>query len=266
MPETVIMMFPGFEMLKLEVEKLRTELSMLVLERDELRYIECRNIEMVYMLSLGSLEYKVYEAECMVLRLKRKLELIQAKRNRQEKIVLVQIEITLDVEFSEYKERLEEQIDKMNEAIDRSHCGVLTDAQATELKKLYRKVVKNLHPDLHPDLSDSQLELFKKAVSAYENGDMQTLQIISEMVGEPLPDTSQDAMAQLVNEKERLQHLLKALKDSIAAIKSEYPYILKEIVNSPEKMADRKQVLENMLSEYKALIVAYSARIEEMMR
>lgn len=266
MHETVIIMFPGFEALKLEVEKLRTELSTLVLERDELLYMECRNIEMAYMLSLGGLEYKVYEAECAVLRLKRKLELIQAKRNLQERIVIAQIEITLDTEFSEYKERLKAQIDKMNEAIDRSHRGLLTDEQAKELKRLYRKIVKSLHPDLHPDLSDSQLELFKNAVTAYENGDLQTLQIISEMVGEPLPDTSQDAMTQLTHEKERLGNLLKTIKNSIKTIKSEYPYILKEIVNSPEKTAERKQALEKMLEQYREMIATYYAKIEEMMR
>lgn len=85
-------MFPDFAVLKAEVEKLRTELSMLLLEQDELVYVECKNIEMAYMLSLGNLEYQVYELHCAVLRLKRKTELIQAKKNRQEKVVLFVIE------------------------------------------------------------------------------------------------------------------------------------------------------------------------------
>jgi Mg2+ and Co2+ transporter CorA len=82
-----IILYPEFDTLKSEVEKLRTELSMLVLERDELIYVECRNIGMAYMLAVGSLEYKAYEIECAILRLKRKAELIQARKNRQEKIV-----------------------------------------------------------------------------------------------------------------------------------------------------------------------------------
>lgn len=265
MPETVIVLFSEFEKLKLEVEKLRTELSMLVLERDELRFMECKNIEMAYTLTLGSLEYKVYEAECTALRLKRKLELMQAKRNRQEKIVLAWIEEMLDTEFAEYQEKLKEQIDRMNEAIDRSHESALSESEAKEFKKLYRKIVKNLHPDLQLDLSESQLELFKKAVTAYENGDLQTLQIISEMVGEPLPDTNQDVMTQLVQEKERLEHLLKTVKDSIVAIKSEYPYTLKEIVANPEKTAARKLALEAMLKQYKETISLYFVKIEQMM-
>jgi hypothetical protein len=52
----VIVLHPHFEKLKADVDRLRTELSMLVLERDELLYQECKNIEMAYMLSVGGLE------------------------------------------------------------------------------------------------------------------------------------------------------------------------------------------------------------------
>lgn len=60
-PSNVIV-FPDFEKLKSEVEKMRTELSMLLLERDELQFVICKNIETEYMLKLGSIEYKAYEA------------------------------------------------------------------------------------------------------------------------------------------------------------------------------------------------------------
>ena len=58
-----VIVFADFENLKSEVEKMRTELSMLLLERDELQFVICKNIETEYMLKLGSMEYKAYEAE-----------------------------------------------------------------------------------------------------------------------------------------------------------------------------------------------------------
>lgn len=90
-----IIIFPELQKLKDEVEKLRTELSMLMLEHDELRFVICKNIEMEYMLKLGSLEYKAYEAQCAVMRLKRKVELIQAKKNRQEKVNIAKMDVML---------------------------------------------------------------------------------------------------------------------------------------------------------------------------
>lgn len=262
-----VIVFPDFEKLKSEVEKKRTELSMLLLERDELQFVICKNIETEYMLKLGSIEYKAYEAQCAALRLKRKIDLIQAKKNRQEKIIISAIEETLDEEFAEYQKQLDEQIDKVNAAIKRSKAEVLSDEENKELKKLYRKIAKALHPDINPDVSEAQVQLFDNAVSAYKSGDLGTLRIISEMVGNnPLPEQHKDAMTQLVEERERLEGLLESIRESIENIKSEYPYTMKDILEDTKKTEQKKQELENVIEQYNELISIYKAKIEEMLR
>lgn len=262
-----VIAFPDFEKLKNEVEKMRTELSMLLLERDELQFVICKNIETEYMLKLGSIEYKAYEVQCAALRLKRKIELIQAKKNRQEKVIISSIEETLDNEFAEYQKHLDEQIDKMNDALRRSKAEVLSDEENKELKKLYRKIVKALHPDINLDVSEAQVQLFNNAVLAYKNGDLGTLKIISEMVGNnPLPEQHKDAMTQLVEEQKRLQGLLKSIRESIENIKSEYPYTMKDILEDTEKTEQKKQELESILEQYNELISIYERKIEEMLR
>jgi len=261
-----IILFPDFQRLKEEVDKLRAELSMLILERDELRLVECRNIEMIYMLKLGNLEYRAFETQCIYLRLKRKVELIQAKKNRQEKIVLTQIEDILDAEFAEFKRKLDEQISRMNDAIKRSQCDVLSDQEAKELKKIYHEIIKALHPDLNPNLTPSQLDLFNNAVNAYENGDLDTLRVIHVMISKPiLSDKHENAMIQLAKEKERLVKAIKTVKESIEKIKSEFPYTVKELIRDPEKIAARRKELENIISQYEKAIAVYKARIEEML-
>ncbi|MBR4401529.1 MAG: hypothetical protein IKT09_07590 [Synergistes sp.] len=266
MPNKVIL-FPDYEKMKSEVELLRTELSMLVLERDELLYVECRNIEMAYMLELGSLEYRAYEAQCTYLRLKRKAELIQAKKNRQEKIELLEIEKTLDIEFAEYQMKLNELIAKMNAALDRSSLRVLSSEETGELKRLYRRIVKALHPDLHPDIGEEKIKLFERAVRAYENGDLDSLRIIDAMVSEEtVSETREDALKALVKEKTRLKKLIEGLKEVIQSIKDDYPYTLKEFVKDKEKMAAKKQELKEILEGYRQAADAYRSRIDEMIR
>lgn len=262
-----IIVFPDFENMKNEVEQMRTEMSMLLLERYELQYVICKNIETEYMLKLGSLEYKAYEAQCTFLRLKRKIELIQSKKNRQEKVIFSEIEEILDNEFAEYKKQLDAKIDKMNDAIKRSKLEALSDEENNELKKLYRKVVKALHPDINPDVSEAQIQLFENAVSAYKNGDLVTLRIISEMVDEnPLPEQHKDAMTQLAEEKKRLEGLLKAIRDSIDNIKTQYPYTMKNIVEDTEKTEQKKQELKSVYEQYNELIAVCKTKIEEMLR
>lgn len=262
-----VILFPDFVKLKAEVEKLRTEMSILLLERDELVYVECKNIEMAYMLALGNLEYKAYELHCAVLRLKRKIELIQVKKNRQEKIVLSAIEEKLDEEFSEYQAQLDKQINKMNDALKRSKSEFLSDAESRELKKLYRTVVKALHPDLHPDLSEAQTTLFHNAATAYESGDLNSLRIISEMVAEPvLPDYKENGMAVLAKEKVRLTGLLKTLRDRIFEIKNEYPYTMKPIIQNEVAIAEKKAELEDTISQLDEALEMYKRRVAEMLR
>lgn len=262
-----IILFPEFVALKTEVEKLRTEISMLLLEQDELLLVECKNIEMAYMLTLGHLEYKVYELQCVILRLKRKSELIQAKKNRQEKIVLTIIEQILDSEFAQYQAQLDEQINKMNAALKRNQGDVLSEADTKELKKRYRSIMKVLHPDLRPDITEAEIALFHRAVSAYENGDLNSLRIIDSMVANPVStDHKENNSTTLLKEKERLTNLLQVVKEQIATIKNEYPYTMKSLVQDDEQIAEKKMELEEMISQLKETLKLYQARIEKMLR
>lgn len=129
----------------------------------------------------------------------------------------------------------------MNDALKRSKAEFLSDEDNRELKKLYRKIVKSLHPDINSNVSEAQLQLFDNAVSAYKNGDLETLRTIGEMVGNnPLPEQNKDAMTQLVEDRERLHGLLKSIRESIDNIKTEYPYTMKDIVEDTEKTEQNK--------------------------
>lgn len=265
--ETTIIVFPEFVTLKAEVEKLRTEISMLLLERDELRLVICKNIETAYMLALGSLEYKAFELHCEFLRLKRKIDIVQAKKNRQEKVVISAIEKILDEEFEEYQCRLDEQINKMNQALDHSKGRPLTEEETKEIKKTYRNIVKALHPDLHPDITPAQIQLFQNAVQAYENGDLNSLRIIGEMVAEPvIPEKSENGLTILAKEKERLSKTIELIREQIEGIKSEYPYTMKDLVDDPEQISKKKEELEETIKELKEAYDIYAARLKEMLR
>ena len=262
-----VILFPDFAVLKQEVEKLQTELSMLLLERDELRFVICRNIETAYMLALGNLEYKAFELNCKVLRLKRKIDLIQARKNRQEKVILSVIEEILDDEFAEFQQQLEEQINKMNAALDHIKGRPLTNEEAKELKKLYRNIVKALHPDLHSDITPAQLQLFHNAVQSYENGDLDNLRIISQMVTAPVvSEQGENGLSALVKEKERLTRTLELVHSQITDIKSDYPYTMKELVNDPAQISEKRAELEAIIDELTEVYEVYSSRLKEMLR
>ena len=255
-----------YENLKNELLKKRTELSMLVLQRDELKYVICKNIETKNMLELGNLEYRLYQSECIIMRLKRKVELIQMRINRQEKIDVSAIDKLLDEQFREYQQKLEEKIKKMNEAIERDNGEVLTEQQVKELKKLYRAIVKALHPDLNPNVTKQQIKLFQNAITAYKNGDLQTLRIINEMISNNhSEDDNTDNIEKMRDELIRLDRMISSINGDIEKIKSEYPYTMKDILFDKEQLNQKKQELKDNIDQCDELVSFYKTKIQNLL-
>ena len=255
-----------YENLKNELLKKRTELSMLVLQRDELKYVICTNIETKNMLELGNLEYRLYQSECIIMRLKRKVELIQMRINRQEKIDVATIDELLDEQFREYQQNLEEKIKKMNEAIERDNGEVLTEQQVKELKKLYRAIVKALHPDLNPSVTKQQIKLFQNAVTAYKNGDLQTLRIINEMISNNhSEDDNTDNIEKMRDELIRLDRMISSINGDVEKIKSEYPYTMKDILFDKEQLNQRKEELKDNIDQCNELVSFYKTKIQHLL-
>lgn len=262
-----IIEFPAYKEAKEKITKLKKTLAELVYEKDNLQFVICENIKTQYMLNFGSLEYKLYKAYCKYLRLRRKKEMIQAKKNRQENIDIEGIENDLDDEFAEYKKVLDEKISDMKEALKRQEMGFLTDEEETLIKSLYKKIVKKIHPDINPTITEEEKEFFYKATDAYKNGNLSTIQIIYDIVfsaeevdAEALSDKS------LKGEVKRLEELIGKIENDIDLIKSQPPYTWKEFVEDKNKIAEKLKELQNNLEAYEEAIRSQEEYIEDLMR
>ena len=265
-PEYKLTVISAHEELKLKVKKLRAEVSMLVLERDRLRFVECRGLETAYMLAVGGLEHKAFEAECEVLRLKRKLEMIQAKLNREEKIAISKINEALDLEFADYQQKITEKIEKINQALERTQGIPFTEEETKEFKKMYGAIVKAMHPDLHPNLSREEQQLFINAIKAYKNGDIETIRMIYTMRGNLIPQDNEDTAAVLRKEITRLEKVLTSLREEIAKIKTEFPYTMKGFLLNKDQIEAKKKELNTIIGQYQETSKLYQERIDAILR
>lgn len=262
-----IIEFPEVAKLKRKIQKLKNSLEDLVLERDELRFVICKNIKTSYMLEIGNLEYRVYEAYCEYLRLRRKKELIQAKKNRQETIKMEEIENLLDEEFRSYKKKLEEKINEINQALERSKLEKLSPNEVVEIKKLYRSIVKSLHPDLNPTNSKAEKQLFVNATEAYKKGDLKTLRIISQMLGADVSDEEESSsLIKLKKDIERVQSLVAQLKEEIEQIKTKPPYIWRIYLEDENKKTKKIAELNKELKSFQEAIRTQEEHIYNLIR
>ena len=265
---------PLFADLRVEIRKLQEELAQLLLEKEELR-VACRKILAEYFQRFGELECKVTGAECEYLRMKRLMEMVQMRLNREEEISLDQILEKLIREFARYQEALEKILEQV-EASGKSGQqpageGTISPEEAEKekqkaasMKKIYREIVKRLHPDMNPNQSEEEAKLFRKAMEAYEKEDRDTLELIYGQLGDIQGEAETGGETGLAACKERLERQRDLLKNQIEKVKEEIrqlkeakPYILKEYLEDPEKARKRRRNLEVVLQNYEEQIREY---------
>lgn len=242
---------PKYDELQAEIAALRERLTQLYLERDELTLRVCPEIEAQYMIEAGDDEYKAYDAECKYRRMRRKVELYRAAVNRGESVVEAEIERKLDCEMEEYQAKLDEILEGINDALERrAHGKPMENTEVAELKKMYREIVKKLHPDLHPDLPEDKLRLFFQAVQAYTYGDVEGLRLIWSLLADTPEASGDDTLSEMEQLKANFVKYVAAIEEKIAALKKEYPYTLKKYLENDQAMEERKQELKAKRKEY----------------
>lgn len=257
---------PDFEALREEESRLRAELTVLLLQKDDLQNVQSRRIESAYLRRFGSLELKIYEAYCACLREKRKATMIRASINRREDIDLPTVEAALDRELESYRETLRDKMDQMIRVMNNRESGSgLTTAGREELKKLYRNVVKALHPDLHPETSEREQKLLQRAMEAYRFGDLKALRAVSEAADASDCHETEGSFEVLQAEIRRLKASVRALNAELEEIKKAYPFNLRGYLEDPRQADERRSALEEKLRSLRSRKAEYEARIREML-
>lgn len=256
------------EYLKLieEVKQLKEDIANLYEEKDELLYHTCKIIETEYMSKVGVLEYKLYEFQCKILRLKRKIELYQININRQEVPNEKEIEEKLDAEYKEYEKKLNKMSNDIQEALDRKNCSFLSEEDGKELKNIYRRLIKKLHPDLNKESSEKNKNLFLQVTRAYENGDLETLKnlelLTNEIVEKENIETGE--FEELKNSKLKYKEIVKELLETIKKIKESYPYNKKEFLKSDILVQKKKEELSQQMEMYKEVYINLEKILKEL--
>lgn len=249
-----IILNPEFESLVKEIEELKIQIATLIEERDQLFYHDCKLIKAEYMSKIGVLEYKIYEFQMKYLRLKRKLELYQVYINRQEIPNETQIETQLEIEYQEYEQKIKDMYDDVQNSLASLTGKVLSEEDSAEVKKLYRILIKKLHPDLNHNYNDKTKELFFKVEYAYQNGDLKTLQNILLLIEDI--DTNKDELEvgeleELKNKKKKLLVIIEDLYSAIDKIKNSFPYNQLNFIKNEKQIIIKQKELNATLDDLK---------------
>jgi len=263
-----IIINPEYDDLLSSVQQLETDLAELVYDRDRLLYHICPKLRTEYMLSIGKLEYAVFEYQCKILRIKRKIDIIQAFLNREQSYNIAEIEKQLDKEYQEYTEKLiEKQKEIENARANKSSYGkLLTEEESTELKKLYTLIVKKLHPDINPNTTEEQHCQFVDAVNAYKNANLSELRIIYLLLEKTSVTETVNSMDKLKTKKELLINEKNYLINEIQKIKETFPYTIKDLLQDNDKLQHKIDELSKLLTDYQEQYDNIENRLQSMLK
>ena len=123
-----------------------------------------------------------------------------------------------------------------------------------EIKNLYRKIVKRLHPDTHENVTEREKDLFNEAQKAYHDGDYDALKRIwEELQGmedpkEHFSDTPED-LKKLRELRRKLRTVVSDLQSEIASIRGSFPYTMKELLENEDLLREYKEKMQKLLRE-----------------
>jgi hypothetical protein len=238
-----------------EVEKLKDRLSQLIFEYDYLINQICPKIERQYVLEFGLFEYELYKLELKIDKLKRKIQLIQIEINHENEVDLNKIDEILAREFEEYEKQLQAQVDEIK-SLEDIKTKQLSDEEFKKLKKLYKLLIKKLHPDLNPNQTFLEYNLFLSTVKHFENGDLKGLESISAIL--PEKETEE------ISEIDDLKNLIGEYEKRICDVKKDYPYNKKGLLDDKDSGNEYKQMIIELIDDRKQKIKKLENKIDEL--
>ena len=244
-----------------DLESLKSELAKLISERDTLENTVKKNLEALYATKIGKNEYTMFKAECDIARLKRKIELFQARINHGEKFNVPEIKSRLDEEYKKWEKEMSVMLEDIENSKKRLG-SLMSKEDSIELQSTYRILVKKLHPDVNPDQTEKSKLLWNWTMQAYSLGDIGELRAIKLLVDDFKNDAAVDSGPKIDDHIESVKQKIYDLIEYIKKIKSEFPFTIEhniadktwvanknsEILKKIEKLNDKKEELEHIVN------------------
>jgi translation initiation factor 2B subunit (eIF-2B alpha/beta/delta family) len=239
---------PEVQKFKEDCALLHDQLASLLTEREQLVDTVIPNILAKYATTVGVKEYEALAIDVEVRKLKATIQKIQAMENHGKKPNLEQIEAAVEDELREWQDKVDKMVDEIQQSQERLKHQ-MTSEESEELQKLYRILVKKLHPDLNPEQPDKLKVLWQKVQQAYGMGNLQELKALALMV-EDVPDDiqSDSQLESLEKRRDQLKKQADDLLQQISDIKNNPPLTLLDQLADPDWVSTQIAECETRIS------------------
>ena len=209
-----------------------------------------------YIRKFGELILKVFEKKIECIRKKKTIEYCQMMTNHGKIVDAAALQEYLRQELAEFERQFAEMTEDVASA-EKATAISMTDI--LEIRKIYRRLVKLIHPDINPMTAQSKelSELWNRLTMAYRCNSLKEMRETEVLIMKVL---EQDGMNETEIFIENIDEKIEALESEIEEIISTDPYTYGDLLASEEKCAEKKVQLEEELKTYEE----YSEQLEKI--
>ena len=241
---------PEVRKLSEQNEQLRAELVHIIAEEYELKHKVAPLLQATYQIEFGDLEIALLKAQIQVAKLRRTLELAQSALNQGKPPNWVEINEQIKREELVWQEKIAEAMRLFHQATFQMDHR-LSPEDSDELRKLYRALVKKLHPDLNPNLSERHKELWLSVQHAYAASDLEALRLyasIADNLAEGTPPAAPMALDLLRSEQEKLLQRINDLRERLKNLRASEPFASGDLLDDPAWVAAKRADIQTKIN------------------
>jgi hypothetical protein len=209
-------------------------------------------LEALYNTRIGYLQIEKLQLQLRIKALKRKIEMVHAALNLEEPININEIELEVAAELAETEARIMNEVARLEDSKELlSNLGSAEDS--AELRKIYKQLAKQLHPDVNDNLTEEQKNLWHLVKEAYEECDLEMLRSI-QLVYEKELAAAQSKTAALTGEEitlkiEVLKEGIKVMNEQLLQIRNEFPFTIESQIKDEEWVSSQTDELKKELDK-----------------
>ena len=232
----------------------------LILQRDRLEK-EAEQYRMDYYREFGEEITDAFQARIDCIALKKSISFCQSMLNQGREIDPISMQEYIDASMIAYNAQLEDMLSLTKAGKDMVPISVL---EAEEIKRIYRRVAKRLHPDICPLTSEEPelMELFQKVLFAYRANNLQALREAEILINRFLKEHGENPeQAEIEDLPERITDI----EMEIADITGTEPYTYKKLLEDPEAVVRKHKELEEEKEYYMNYKKELQAHLENLL-
>lgn len=238
-----------------------SEYEDLLLRCDELEK-EAEQILLKYIRIFGDMTTEIFKLKIDCIALKKTISYCIMAKNKGEAVEPEALQVFIAEKMAGYQAELQEMV-KQNELSKKGEK--ISAFQAKEIKRIYRKIAKMLHPDIsnitekHPSLAD----LFQRVLIAYQCNDYKEIKELEVLVSCALEKIGEENFEVIIPD---IEAKIEELEKEIYSITTTEPYIYGELLADHEQVSQKMKEFEaerDSYAEYKTELEAKLSEIQE---